>query len=139
MTGFIKPVQIAQEMKSILLPEIKANTLALPRRTKHMTKDDQGCFHRRLFANLVKPQRCTTKPVKPLDGIDKDVSSAKLLLMTTSIYPVDCARFSPLLRHSTTCCVLSPMEAVTRLWLPTYLHHPTPLPPTHLYTLLMII
>ena len=31
-------------------------TLALPRRTKHMAKDGQVCFHRRLFADPVKPQ-----------------------------------------------------------------------------------
>ena len=47
------------------------------------TKDGRVCFHRRPFANAVKPQRCTTEPVNPLDGINKDVSGAKLLLMTT--------------------------------------------------------
>ena len=38
-----------------------------------MAKDGQACFHRRLFADPVKPQRCTTEPVKPLDSINKDV------------------------------------------------------------------
>ena len=47
------------------------------------TKYGRVCFHRRPFANPVKPQRCTTEPVNPLDGIIKDVSGAKLLLMTT--------------------------------------------------------
>ena len=34
----------------------------------------------------VKPQRSTTEPVWLPDGINKDVSGAKLLLMTTSVY-----------------------------------------------------
>ena len=38
----------------------------------------------------VKTQRCTTEAVKFLDGINKDVSNVKLLLTTTSVYPVDC-------------------------------------------------
>ena len=60
----------------------------------NMAKDGQVCFHRRIFANPTKPQRCTTGPVKPLDGINKDVSDAILLLTTTSVYPVDCAPVS---------------------------------------------
>ena len=91
--------------------------LALPRCTKHMTKDGQVCFHRRLFADPVKPQRCTTESVRPLDGIDKDVGSAKLLLTTTSVYPVDCACIYPLLKTQNHCVL---MEGVTHLWLPTH-------------------
>ena len=45
-----------------------------------MAKDGKICFHRRPFANPIKPQRCTTEPVGPLDGINKDVGGAKLLL-----------------------------------------------------------
>ena len=51
-----------------------------------MAKDGQVCFHRGLFANPVKPQRCTTEPVRSLDGINKDVDGAKLLLTPTSVY-----------------------------------------------------
>ena len=61
-----------------------------------MAKDGQVCFHRRLFANPLKPQRCTTEPVRPLDGINKDVNGAKLLLMATSIYPCGLCLFLPL-------------------------------------------
>ena len=42
-----------------------------------MAKDGQVCFHRRLFANPIKPQRCTTEPVRPLDGINKDVAGVE--------------------------------------------------------------
>ena len=60
-----------------------------------MAKDGQVCFHRGFFADPVKSQRCTTEPVRPLDGINKDVGSAKLLLTATSVYPVDCALSVP--------------------------------------------
>ena len=65
-----------------------------------MAKDGQVCFHRRLFADPVKPQRCTTEPVRPLDSINKDVGGAKLLLTTTS---VDCACICPLLKTQHYC------------------------------------
>ena len=68
-----------------------------------MAKDGQVCFHRRLFADPVKPQRCTTEPVRPLDGINKDVGGAKLLLTTTSVYPVDCTCICPLLKTQHHC------------------------------------
>ena len=63
-----------------------------------MAKDGQVCFLGKLFADPVKPQRCTTEPVRPLDGINKDVGGAKLLLTTTAVYPVDCACICPLLK-----------------------------------------
>ena len=68
-----------------------------------MAKDGQVCFHRRLFADPVKPQRCTTEPVRPLDGINKDVGGAKLLLTPTSVYPVDCTYICPLLKTQHHC------------------------------------
>ena len=75
--------------------------------TKHMPKDGQVCFHRRLFADPVKSQRCTTelhyRDVRPLDGINKDVGGAKLLLTTTSVYLVDCA------------CICSVLKTLTAL------------------------
>ena len=75
----------------------------MPRRTKHMTKDGQVCFNRRLFSDPVKPQRCITEPVRPLYGINKDVGGAKLLLMTYSVYPVDCTCICPFLKTQHHC------------------------------------
>ena len=92
-----------------------------------MAKDGQVCFHRRLFAGPVKPQRCITEPVRPLDCINKDVDDAKLLLMTTSVYPVDCACICPLLKTQHHCLCLN--GGVTRLQLPT--HPCCPPPPSH--------
>ena len=122
-----KLVQIAQELKSILLPNIKATLW----RTKHMAKDGQVCFHRRLFADPVKPQRCTTEPVRPLDGVNKDVGGVKLLLATTSVYPVDCACICPLLKTQHHC--LCPNGRCNP---PSASRHP---PPTPLYTPFLII
>ena len=88
-----------------------------------MAKDGQVCFHRRLFADPVKSQRCTREPVRPLDGINKDVGGAKLLLMTTSVYPVDCTCICPLLKTQHHC--LCPNGWCN----PPSAFHPPPLPP----------
>ena len=92
-----------------------------------MAKDGQVCFHRGPFANPVKPQRCTTEPVRPLDGINKDVDGAKLLLTLTSIYPVDCTCICPLLKTQHHC--LCPNGRCN----PPSASHPLPppLPPTN--------
>ena len=47
--------------------------------------------------------KTTTEPVRPLDGINKESSGAKLLLTTTSVYPVHCACFCPLLKTQHHC------------------------------------
>ena len=41
-----------------------------------MTIDGQVCFHRCLFANPIKPPRCSTGSVQPVNGINKVVSAA---------------------------------------------------------------
>ena len=88
-----------------------------------MAKDGQVCFHRRLFADPVKPQRCTAEPVRPLDGINKDVGGTKLLLTTTAVYPVDCACICPLLKTQHHC--LCPNGRCN----PPSTSHPPPPPP----------
>ena len=60
-------------------------------------------LYRRPFADPVKSQWCTTESVRPLDGINKDVGGAKLLVTTTSVYPVDCACICPLLKTQHHC------------------------------------
>ena len=55
-----------------------------------MPLDGQVCFHRWLCADHVKIPRYTTEPDRPVNGINKDVSGAKLLPTTVSVYPVDC-------------------------------------------------
>ena len=61
-----------------------------------MTIDGQVCFLRWLIADPVKPPRCTTGSVGPVNGINKDVIGinkdvigARLLPMTISTYSVD--------------------------------------------------
>ena len=118
----MKTKQIAQELKSILIYHLRSTQTY-----QHMAKDGQVSFHRRLYANPVNPQRCTTESVNPLDGTNKDVSGAKLQLTTTSVYPVDCACFCPLLKTQHYClCIYVLVEAVTHLQLPT---HPATLHP----------
>ena len=80
------------------------------------------------IADPVKPHRCTTEPVRPLDGCNKDVSGAKLLLTTTSVYPVDCTCICPLLKTQHHC--LCPNGRYD----PPSASHPPPPPPTPLYT-----
>ena len=92
-----------------------------------MAKDNQVCFHRGLFANPVKPQRCTTEPVGPLDGINKDVSGAKLYPMAVLAYPVDCYCLCHLLNTQYCClCLNSSLN-------PPSASHPSlpPLTPSH--------
>ena len=98
-------------------------TLYIPRHTKHIAKDGQVCFHKSLFANPVKPQRYTTETVRPLDGINKDVGGAKLLLTATSVYPVHCACFCLLLKRQHHC--LCPNRSCN----PPSASHPPPPPP----------
>ena len=45
------------------------------------------------FIDPFIPQRCTTGPVEPLHGTNKDACGAKLLLTTVLAYPVDCVCF----------------------------------------------
>ena len=54
-----------------------------------MAIDGQVCFHRQLFADPVKPPRCTTGSVGAVNDNNKDVSGARLLLTTVLTYPVD--------------------------------------------------
>ena len=51
-----------------------------------MAKDGQVYFHRGPFADPVKQQRCTTEPVRPLGGINKEVCGAKL--HPTTVWPI---------------------------------------------------
>ena len=93
-----------------------------------MAKDGQVCFHRRLFSNPIKPQRYTTEPQRHLEGINKDVGGATLLLTATFVYILWIVPVSvPYSRHSTTVCVL--MKGVTCLRLPPTPATPYPLPP----------
>ena len=97
--------QITQELKSNLLVNIKLHSYTTQKRQlKHMIIDSQVCFHTRHFTDPIKPQRCTTESVGPVNGIYKDVSGARLLPTTVSTYPVDWVCFCHW-RHNTAACV----------------------------------
>ena len=87
--GLQKPSQITQELISNLLLNIKPTLLYYPEAPNTwMAVDDLVYFHRQLFANPVKPPRCTIGFVESMNGINKDVSGVRLLLTTVLTYPV---------------------------------------------------
>ena len=79
---------MAQELKSNLLVIIKP-TLLYYLETPIIAIDGHICYHRQLIAYPVKPPRCITGSVGPMNGINKDVSGARLLPTTALTYPVD--------------------------------------------------
>ena len=76
-----------------------------------------GCVHRRSFDDPVKPQRSTTGSMGSLMGTNKAAWGVKLLLMTVSVYQVDCA-----LLNTQHCC-LSPCGWYS----PSSASHPPPI------------
>ena len=57
------------------------------------------------FASYTYTLRCTTGSVQPVNGINKDVSSARLLTTTVSTYPLDSICFCHLVKtqHCSLC------------------------------------
>ena len=49
----------------------------------------KSAFIDEIFDDTVKPPRCTVGSVEPVNGINKDVSDARLLPTTVLTYPVD--------------------------------------------------
>ena len=71
--------------------------LVLSRCTNDGAIDGQVCFHRRSFADPVKPRQSTTGSIGPLMGTNKAACGVKLLLMTVSSYQVDSGSFCAIL------------------------------------------
>ena len=65
-----------------------------------MDIDGQDCFHRQPFAIPVRPLRCTTGSLGPVNGINKDVSGTRLLPTTVSTYPMDLSLFLSLIKDT---------------------------------------
>ena len=95
----------------------------------------QVCFHRRLYANCVKPHWCIAGPVGPLGRTNQSWCGVKLLTMSLSTHPVGCVYICHLLRgqhHS--------MHLNGSFCLPSACHPPYPLPPAHrIYTRSVIL
>ena len=72
--------------------------------------------------------------MEPLNGINKDVCSAKLQPTTILAYPVDCVCCATYWTHNAAVCAL--MVALACLWLPI---HPCPLSPHPLYVPFVIL
>ena len=63
-----------------------------------MAIHSQVCFHRRLFADCVKPHWCITGPVGPLGCTNQSWCGVKLLTISVSTHPVGRAHICHLLR-----------------------------------------
>ena len=116
VTGFVKNDPNHTKSKIHFIAEHLTFTL---RSTKHMAIDGQVCFHIQPFAIPIKPPRCTTGSLGPVNHINKDVSGARLLPTTVLTYPVDWVYFCHWLK--TQQCSL---HSNGRYNLPLVTHHP---------------
>ena len=89
MIGFVNIGKNCKRTEIHFIAEHYNLTLTLPRNAKHMAVDAQVCFHRWPFAVPVRPPRCITVSLQPVNGINKDVSGARLLSTTILTYPID--------------------------------------------------
>ena len=131
MIGFAKLSLTAQELKSNLLMIIKPTILHYPEiPSTYVVIDGQVCFHRWLIADPVESLRCTTGSMGLVNGINKDVSGARLLPMTVSTCSVDWVSFCHLLKTQHYClCPNERYSSFLTTHLPTL---PTPShPPIH--------
>ena len=85
MTGFVKTDPNHTKTEIRFIAEHQTFTLVLPRNTKHMAIDGQVCFHKQPFSIPVKPLRCPTGFLGPVNGINKDVNGARLLPTTLDL------------------------------------------------------
>ena len=123
----------AQELESNLLLIIKPAILHYPEiPSTYVVIDDQVCFHRWLIADPVESSRCTTGSMGLVNGINKDVSGARLLPMTASTCPVDWVFFYHLLKTQHCClCPNGRYSSLLTTYLPALPTPSHPLPPTH--------
>ena len=118
VTGFAKPIpnHTKTEFKYVAEHLSYVYTCMLPRNTKHIAINYQVCFHRWFYAGPIKLQKCTTGSVELVEGINKDVSSARLLPMTVSTYLWIKSVSITYWRHRTIVCDLT--EGIALLPLP---------------------
>ena len=120
---------MAQELKSNFQPDINDTLMRyLETSTVWLTIHSQVCFHRWLFADLVKPHWCITGPVGPLGRTNQSWCGVKLLTMSVLTHPVGCVHICHLLRRQ-----YHSMHPNGRFFLPPACHPPPPTcpPPIH--------
>ena len=104
MTGFAKTYRIVTTVEIQLFNIVATFTHCPDIPTIRLWMAMQVCFHRRSFADPVKPRWSTTRSVRPLMGTNKAAWGVKLLpLMTVSAYQVDCGSFCALLKTQHCC------------------------------------
>ena len=102
-------------------------THAQSRNINYKAIDSQVRFHRRLFANPVKPYWYITKPVGPLLNSNQNWLGDKLLPMAVLIHPVVCVHPCHLLRTQHNCLCPNGRENPSSTCPPA----PHQLPPIH--------
>ena len=98
---------------------------------KHITIDDQVCFHWRLIANPVVSPWYNTGFVGSANGINKDVTGARLRQTTVSTCPVNWVPFYNLLKTQHCClCPYGKLNLPPATYPPLHpLHPPSTYPP----------
>ena len=90
MSGFALSIPNGTRIEIQFIADYLTYTHALPRNTKHIHSYRwPSLLSQMVFADTVKSPRCITGSVGPVNGINKDVSGARLLLITVLTYPVD--------------------------------------------------
>ena len=123
MTGFVKaiPNRTRSEIQFINCWVLNLHSCTTQKHQAHVYSS-QVCFHRWLFANPIKPPKCTTGSVGPVKWHEKGYEWCQIPANDCRsilwIEPVSVTDW----RHSTAICVL--MEGIICLRLPTYPHHP---------------
>ena len=105
-------------------------THALSRNLKCITMNSQAYFHRRLFADPVKPGWCITGPTGQLGNTNQNWLGAKLLSMAVLIHLVVCVHSCCVLGAQHHCLLPNGREGPPSACPPTYTTA-RPLPPTH--------
>ena len=105
----------------------------------YMAIDNPVCFHRQIFANLVKTSWDNTRPVELMESANKNWCGFKLLPMSISTYPVDFVHLIHLLKPQHQCLCFNGRECPPSAYSCTSTIH-LPLLQTHLlYTTPMIL
>ena len=102
VTGFVKTNRIITTVEIQFIVLHCSYIQPLSRHTNYKATDGQVCFHRRSFADPVKPRWSTTGSMEPLMGINNTEDTTY-----------------------TAVCLL--VGGIARLWLPTHPQRPPPI------------
>jgi len=88
VTGFGKTDHVRTRIEIHFIACYNSHTQALSRHSDTTAIDKKVCFHRRLFADPIKPCRTITDPVGPLGGFNKMACGPKLFHSMSALLAV---------------------------------------------------